>query len=239
MDVAAALKELSELQQKDLELDRIREEIERVPPELSELKAVWDEKIEALMDLKDRLRRVQREYEQNDLELKDLAAKKARAEEEQLGATSSREATQYENRIQQLSTRIDELTELTMPLIEEIERLEGEIQALEAELAELKPKLEALEKENAERVAALEAEYAKKQAEREKLAKGVPQTVLREYEVVRRARKGIGIARMIKVKESFRCEACRVQLPTHVAQKVYQGRQVVRCPSCGRILYRE
>ncbi|MER3603450.1 MAG: hypothetical protein C4298_06620, partial [Thermus sp.] len=34
-----------------------------------------------------------------------------------------------------------------------------------------------------------------------------------------------------------RCQGCNVVLPTHVAQKVMQG-QLVRCPSCGRLLFK-
>jgi len=73
------------------------------------------------------------------------------------------------------------------------------------------------------------------------MAKSIPALVIREYEAIRRARKGVGVARMVPVgedRQAFRCEACSVQLPTHVAQKVYQGRQLVRCPSCGRILWK-
>ncbi len=238
MDVSAALAELYQLQEEDLELDRLQQEMERVPPELAELRARWEHRIDELTELKERLRGVQKEYERNDLELKDLTQKRSQAQEEQLQASSSREATQYENRIQQLSTRIDELTELTMPLVEEMERLEAEIDALEQELAALKPELERLEAENTQRVQAIREQYEARLAERQKMAKAIPPQILREYEVIRRARKGLGVARMTKAGEAFRCQACSVQLPTHVAQKVYQGKRVIRCPSCGRILWR-
>ena len=238
MDVSAALQELFQLQEKDLELDRLRAEIEKLPPELAELRATWEQKIDQLTELKEALKAVRRDYERNDLELKDLSQKKSKAQAEQLQAESAREATQYENRIQQLSTRIDELTELTLPLIEEMERLEAAIAALEAELAELEPELDRREEETRARVEGLEASYQALAGERAKMAAAIPAAVLREYEAIRRARRGLGVTRMVKVGEAFRCEACSVQLPTHVAQKVYQGQRLVRCPSCGRILAR-
>ncbi len=238
VDVSAALQELFQLQEKDLELDRLRAEIEKLPPELAELRNTWEQKIDQLTELKERLKAVRRDYEKNDLELKDLSQKKSKAQAEQLQAESAREATQYENRIQQLSTRIDELTELTLPLIEEMERLEAAIQALEEELAGLKPELDRLEEENRARVEGLEAQYQALAEERARMAAAIPGAVLREYEAIRRARRGVGVTRMVKVKETFRCEACSVQLPTHVAQKVYQGQRLIRCPSCGRILAR-
>ncbi|AEB12851.1 zinc ribbon domain-containing protein [Marinithermus hydrothermalis] len=238
MNGASALAELYRLQERDLELDRIKEEEARLPEELTQTRARWDELSERLAELRERHHELQLEYQQNDLELKDLTQKKTQAQEEQLQATSAREQTQYENRIQQLSTRIDELTELTMPLLEELEALEREIERVRNELEALRPKLEELESQNEARIRDLEAVYQEKYNEREAMARGIPKSLLREYEAIRRARKGVGIAVMVKKGSSFRCAACSVQLPMHVAQRVHQGTQVVRCPSCGRILWK-
>ncbi len=238
VNIAGALADLYTLQEHDQELDRIKEEQEQLPPELVEAREKWAALSERLAQLREQYLTLQREYQQNDLEIKDLAAKRKQAEDEQLQSSSVREQTQFENRIQQLSTRIDELTELTMPILEEMEQLAEQIKELEAEAAELKPELDALEAANAERVAALEEEYQTKLAKRQEMAGSIPANLLREYETIRRARRGVGVA-MVKVQGGvYLCEACSVQLPTHVAQRVYQSQQVVRCPGCGRLLWR-
>jgi len=238
VNIAGALADLYTLQEHDQELDRIKEKQEQLPPELVEARERWSRLSEKLAQLKEQYVALQREYQQNDLEIKDLAAKRKQAEDEQLQSSSVREQTQFENRIQQLSTRIDELTELTMPILEEMERLAEEIKQLEAEAAELKPELEQLEAQNSERVAALEEEFQTKYAKRQEMAGSIPASLLREYETIRRARKGVGVARVKVQGGVYLCEACSVQLPTHVAQRVYQSGQVVRCPGCGRLLWR-
>jgi len=238
VNIAGALADLYTLQEHDQELDRIKEEQEQLPPELVEAREKWAALNEQLAQLKEQYLTLQREYQQNDLEIKDLAAKRKQAEDEQLQSSSIREQTQFENRIQQLSTRIDELTELTMPILEEMEQLAEQIKELEAAADELKPELDSLEAANAERVAALEEEYQTKLAKRQEMSGSIPASLLREYETIRRARKGIGVARVKAQGSVFLCEACSVQLPTHVAQRAYQSGQVVRCPGCGRLLWR-
>jgi len=238
VNIAGALADLYTLQEHDQELDRIKEEQAQLPPELVEAREKWASLSDKLAHLREQYVTLQREYQQNDLEIKDLAAKRKQAEDEQLLSTSVREQTQFENRIQQLSTRIDELTELTMPILEEMERLGEQIKEIEAQVAELKPELDSLEAANAERVAALEEDYQAKLAKRQEMSGSIPASLLREYETIRRARKGIGVARVKVQGGVYLCEACSVQLPTHVAQRVYQSGQVVRCPGCGRLLWR-
>ena len=90
---------------------------------------------------------------------------------------------------------------------------------------------------NRARVAELEAAIAAKVEERTAMAAAIPAQILKEYEAIRRARRGTGVARMAVQGQVYRCEGCNVVLPTHVAQKVVRG-QVVRCPSCGRLLWK-
>ncbi|WP_312030512.1 zinc ribbon domain-containing protein [Meiothermus taiwanensis] len=95
-----------------------------------------------------------------------------------------------------------------------------------------------METANQARVDALEAEYQSKKVSRDQLAATIPTAIVKEYESIRRARKGTGLTKMAKAGSGYRCTACNVQLPMHVAQQVHQASKVVRCPSCGRILWK-
>lgn len=230
-----ALRALYGLQEKDLELDRLREEAESLPEELLAVKRQVEALEERLAGLLERQAELQKEYNRHSLDLEDLTAKEKQAEAEQRQAQSAKEQTQYENRIQQIRDRIRELLELSTPLMEAMESLEGEIAQVEEELSQLRPRLEALLEENARRVGGLKETIALKEEERRAMAQGIPEALLKEYEAIRRSRKGTGIVRMRRQGNAFRCEGCNVVLPTHVAQKVVQG-QMVRCPTCGRLL---
>jgi len=234
---AEALKALYALQEKDLEIDRLRAEAESPPEELVALQGQVEALEERLTNLLERRAELEREYNRHSLDIEDLSAKEKQAEEEQKRAPSAREQTQYENRIQQIKDRIRELLELSTPIMEAMENLEAEIAQVEEELAALRPRLQELLEANRARVAELEAAIAAKVEERTTMAAAIPAQILKEYEAIRRARRGTGVARMAAQGQVYRCEGCNVVLPTHVAQKVVRG-QVVRCPSCGRLLWK-
>ncbi len=232
-----ALADLNRLQEKDLELDRIREEQEQVPDDLRSTRKEWKSLEDKLAGLQDQLHEVQHDYRQNDLELQDLTQKQAKAKESQKNAQGAKEQTQFENVIRQLGDRISELEDVILPMLGEIERLEGEVAAVKEAMARTRPRLDELEAANQARVDGLEAAYQAKWTERSRMAELLPQDLVQEYQTIRKARKGVGLARMVLASAGHRCGACNVQLPTHVAQRVHQGNVVVRCPSCGRILW--
>lgn len=234
---AEALRALSGLQEKDLEIDRLLEEASTLPQELKALQEQVEALEEKLLELRARRLELERDYHRHSLDIQDLSEKEERAKAESAKAQTPREQAQYENRIQQIKDRIRELLDLSTPLMEEMEALEAEIAQVEEEMAGLRPRLEELEAANQARVEGLKAQIAVKQGEREALAQGIPAPLLKEYEAIRRARKGLGLVRMRSQGQAFRCEGCNVVLPTHVAQKVIRG-EVVHCPSCGRLLWK-
>lgn len=233
-----ALAELFRLQEKDLELDRIREEQGNIPEELKAARAHWQALEAELAKYQGDLREQEMEYRQNEAEIANLKEKLGRAKDAQRQAQSAREQTQYENVIQQLDDRFKELEEINKPKLEEIVQLTGEVERVRALLEEARPRLEELEAANAARVEALEANYQSKLAERNALAATIPTSLVKEYEAVRKSRKGQGVAKVARTSSGYRCMGCNVQLPMNIAQKVYQGNQVVRCPSCGRIMWK-
>ncbi|WP_027882924.1 zinc ribbon domain-containing protein [Meiothermus rufus] len=240
------LADLNRLQERDLELDQIRADQSCIPEELSQARVRFKELENRLGDLQDELREVRLAYHKADLELQDLKGKYTKAKQAQAQASSAKEQTQYAEQMRQLEDRIEEIegndkkniVGEIFPLMERIDRLEKEIEAVQASLEEARVRLAELEAANQQRVDDLEAVYQAKKADRDQMAATIPAAIVREYESIRRARKGTGLARMARTNQGYRCTACNVQLPMHVAQQVHQAQKVVRCPSCGRILWK-
>lgn len=229
---------LNRLQQQDLELDTIREDQGRIPEELKEARIHFQKLQAQLADLQEGLREVRVDYHKADLEHKDLTAKRDKAKAAQQQASSAKEQTQYGEQVRQLSGLIEELDGEILPLLEKMEVFEGKIAGVKAQVDEAQPNLEGLESANKARVDELEETFQTKRFERDSLAETIPLNIVKEYESIRRARRGTGLARMAKAGAGFKCAACNVQLPMHVAQQVHAGNKVVRCPSCGRILWK-
>ncbi|MBW6455227.1 MAG: hypothetical protein K0A98_05030 [Trueperaceae bacterium] len=227
------LETLSEVQSLDLQRDALAVERGEVPTELLAAR-------ERRETLQRELAKVQQEHEalrrrvaSNELDLKTLQERRKDASESALRATTSKEMAQYQNQELQFATRAQELEEDTLPLMEELEGVAATMAELEAQLAAMTPELEGLEAAERERVAGIDARDADLADRRARLCTDVEAGLLRQYEQVRRARRGLAL---VGIQGGKRCGGCHVQLPIHVLQKVRKGAGVTRCPSCGRLL---
>lgn len=227
------LETLSEVQSLDLQRDALAVERGEVPTELLAAR-------ERRETLRRDLAKVQQEHEalrrrvaSNELDLKTLQERRKDASEAALRATTSKEMAQYQNQELQFTTRAQELEEDTLPLMEELEGIAAAMAELEEQLAAMTPELEALEAAEHERLAVIDTRDADLADRRARLCNEVEAGLLRQYEQVRRARRGLAL---VGLEGGKRCGGCHVQLPIHVLQKVRRGAGVTRCPSCGRLL---
>lgn len=145
--------------------------------------------------------------------------------------------------LQNLQKEIESLTRRQSDLedveLEIMERVEGATAAV-AVLADKRDALAEDEAAMAARVARLMGEISVErtevEAERTRLAAGVPTDLLALYEKVRTDHNGLGAARIHR----GRCEGCRLELPpTDIESiRVAAPDEVLRCEECRRILVR-
>jgi uncharacterized protein len=107
------------------------------------------------------------------------------------------------------------------------EEVAGKVATLEAHLRTLDEGL----RQNEAGVGSAEAELAKA---REEAAADVE--ALRQYDFVRRQVKRFPI--IVPLAEG-KCQGCHLRVPTDVESAVRKGTEIVRCASCGRILFLE
>ncbi len=228
------LRRLSDVQALDLQIDALEQERGQTPPELKELN-------DRLADLQVRLSRkrdevddLRRRVNANELDLKAMSERRKNAADSAMRASSPKETAQYQNQELQFATRVQELEEDTLPLLEQLEERTAEQDALQAEVDEVTPNLEEMRRQEEERVAEVDARIAAARSQREQVSAEVERPLLKQYEQVRAARRGMAL---VEVVNNQSCGGCNVKLPIHVVQKVKKGVGVTRCPSCGRILW--
>ncbi len=228
------LEKLSEVQAFDLQIDAYREERGQTPPELIATRAKRSDLQRRLDRKKQERDELRRRVQNNELDLRSLTERRKGASEAALRASSTKEASQYQNQELQFATRVQELEEDTLPLMESLETLDNEVAELEHQLGEVQPVLDDMVAKETARVERIDAEIASIHGRRDGLAAAIDDALLKQYEQVRRARRGVGL---VEIVENQRCGGCSVRLPIHVIQKARSGRGVTRCPSCGRILW--
>ena len=229
------LERLFEVQQLDLEIDGLAHERDETPEDLRAARARaldLERTLKLARHERDEIRRRTDAYE---LDIRDIAAKKQKAETDARASDNPKLITQYESLILSLKDRIDELENEALPLIDTLEAVTARVAEIEAAIADLKPVLERLEEENRRRVARLADEIEVKEGARDAVAREVAPDLYAQYVGIRRARRGLGVARL----QGARCGGCGVKLPTSIVQRASQPEAVVRCTSCGRLLWRE
>jgi uncharacterized protein len=228
------LKTLSTVQALDLEIDALDAERAQTPPPLIEARARERQLTAEITQRRAEEEALRRRVQAAELELKSLQERRKEATEGALRAATGKEASQYQNQELQFATRAQELEEDTLPLMEELETREEGVAALQAQLDELAPELDMLASEEDARLVELDERLNELRGRRDALARSIDAALLKQYEQVRRARRGLGL---VSVVGGQRCGGCNVRLPIIVMQKVRKGAGTTRCPSCGRILW--
>lgn len=125
---------------------------------------------------------------------------------------------------------------------EEITRLEKLIEAkaeqkseLEASLAEIDERLAKNEAEISSEIANIEKERTEVYAKKDKIVTQVNQKILSFYEKIR---KWAGNTAVVPVKNQA-CYGCFMRINDKTFTSVLRGEDIITCPHCGRILYKE
>lgn len=225
---------LQGVQARDLEIDALQEERGRTPVELTsalEKQAELERQLAAKRQESDERNSEVRSFE---LELGAMQERRKAAANAALTAETAKEVSQFQNQELMFGTRVQEIEEDLLPLMEDAERLENEVSELDTQVTEIGPVVEQLKQAEVERVSEVDRKAVDLTAERAAMVEGISASLLSIYEQVRKARKGVGLA---EVLDGNRCSGCNVHLPIHVVQKVRKNIGVIRCPSCGRILH--
>lgn len=227
------LEKLFSVQQKDLEIDNISSELKLTPKELTETQEQFLNLVDRLESNQDRYAELRKESKAIEIEIADLESRRQASSDSSLTALTNKEASQYQNQALQFATRIQELEEDVFPILEKMEVLQEKVDSLKEEHDQLKPVLEDLQETEKLRIEEINKRVEQLLKTRRVLAEKITPSLLKQYEQVRRARRGVGMA-SIKGKS---CGGCNVQLPIFIIQQARKAKGITRCPSCGRILW--
>jgi uncharacterized protein len=138
-----------------------------------------------------------------------------------------------------LTREMDAATEAVARLEKEMAQLEIQATTSRTELEELKGKVEVIEKQLAEKAAALaevskltEEEELQHQHEREKALARIAKQDLAAYERIRKAKRGMAVVPIQKGA----CGGCFNRLPPQKLLELRTNDRVYMCERCGRII---
>jgi predicted nucleic acid-binding Zn-ribbon protein len=147
-----------------------------------------------------------------------------------------RELTALQEEMEALSRRQRQLEDQELELMEQAEPLDADLVTFAAERTKLDEQAMGLLARIVEEEVAIDAELADVIAKRAEAVVGVPADLLAEYESLRGALGGIGIARLT----GNRCEGCHLTLSAVDVDRIRRAPddEVPHCTECNRLLVR-
>ncbi len=227
------LKQLYCLQEVDLDLDGVNGHIAEVEREL-EGRLSLDKIEESLEEAKTRLQEIQSSHRQLQLETESQRERSSHLDTQLYGGDVENprdlEALQMEaNNVRHTLEQMDvRLLELSL----QAEDARTQISAQEQQLTDTQSAWEVRQAQLWQQLEELTDRQEALSKHRTSLASGVEPVELNRYEGLRRSKGGQAVAKVMRGL----CQACRMSLPSQHLQRVRNGRQVVLCNNCGRIL---
>lgn len=229
------LEELINLSKIDKEIDAFGPRIESIQKKLRAAKEKEDEIKVQIDTYKSEITESKLKKSKNELHLAELADKL-----NDLSKKSALVKTDKEIKALQLEEEISK--EQIDFANEEIERLEKIIAAKNLDIEEANAKLEEISKETMEISASIDAQMKEIEEQRtqvyeqkQKLVSDMSQKILSFYEKIR---KWAGNTTVVPVKKQA-CYGCFMRINDKTYAAVIRQDDIVTCPHCGRILFKE
>ncbi|MBI2328312.1 MAG: hypothetical protein HYU85_01455 [Chloroflexi bacterium] len=228
----SVVKQLYQLQDVDLELESSERALKQITAQLGENGAVVSTRSKLTLEHQHReeLNQQQRAIERA---IDDLTSKLAPAEEELYSGRirNPKELANLQHEIDGLKARRDQLEDKALATMDQIELAARSIATIEGELKIVEAEWQRQQQRLAADLEQVKTVLSSLQDKRQRLVAEIDPQAIEVYQALKQ-HKGVAVARV----EQGICHGCRISLPISELQQARSGR-LVRCSSCGRILF--
>ena len=227
------IEKLLVLQDRDRKLLRVTQELAHIGPERESLKAKAASTQTALEAAKLRVKQIESERKQRDLEIEGKKAQIEKYLNQQLLTRKNEEYKALTHEIEMAKEVIFKIEDAEIVLMEQAEAAQKEVVRATAEAAAAKKLVDDQIGQLNQREANLKQEFTELTSTRAQLASAVDDTTRSRYERIFKS-KGENV--VVGVEHSA-CGGCHMKLPTQIVTSCRAQAELVTCPNCGRILY--
>jgi len=209
-------------------LRRLAGEKEALEGEIAAHRAELERKKEALEELRRESHRRNDEVDSLDYQIRKYQ------KELDEGIISYKEMEVLREKIAHSKARMEELEDEAIALMNELDRREEELAQEEAGVAAREEELQAEIRRVEEVSAARRAELEEVRGRRAELATRIERHLLEQYE---RLLGDYGYEEPIATVEDGSCSGCKMRLSQNTLERLREGRELVVCENCHRILH--
>ena len=227
------IEKLLVLQDRDRKLLRVTQELAHIGPERDGLKQKAASTQHALDAAKLRVKQIESERKQRDLEIE---AKKAQIEKylnQQLQTRKNEEYKALTHEIEMAKEVIFKIEDAEIVLMEQAEAAQKNVATATAEAAAAKKLVDDQIGQLNGREENLKKDFTALTADRAQLAAAVDESTRNRYERILKS-KGENV--VVGIEHSS-CGGCHMKLPPQIVTSCRGAGEIITCPNCGRILY--
>ena len=229
MSIASQLFQLQEI---DTELESGEKTVSRITLQLGDNKVVTEAQSK-LAAAHQRLQELNKQQRSLEMDIADITSKLTKVDKELYGGKvrNPKELTDLQHEAEGLKARRTPLEDKELEIMEQVETTAKSVASLESELKKVESEWQSNHKQLSADLEKLKAAIASLKEKRQLHVSGIDPQAVAVYGGVKKQR-GTAVARV----EQGLCRGCRISLPVTEFQKAKTG-NLVRCGSCGRILY--
>lgn len=225
---------LLDLQEKEVEANRIQSELEQIPARIAEMQASLERIEKRLEDQKTELEASKKTYRAHE---GDLQTNQSRIQKRESQLRSVKTNPEY----RAILKEIDDIKSAASGIEDNMLQCLDEIEASEQSIAELNQEYQQEKARITEKRNELEAyaddqrkAYDQLMAEREEIVKHIDADMLKKYNFVKNQTGGMKA--IVAAKDAV-CMGCNMNIPPQLYNELYRGDELKFCPHCYRMLY--
>jgi predicted nucleic acid-binding Zn-ribbon protein len=225
-------KDLYRLQELDLALEANTQAQKRVSGQIGESQIIIKSRVKLAEEQKN-LENLTAQQKSAEWETDDLTTKIKDIEKKLYGGKifNSKELSSLQQETEEIKKRRSALEDKSLGLMDQVELTRKAIVSSKDELAKLEIQWQTQQQQLAAEMVQLKAAQTTLEEKRKQIAGLFDADTLFTYQELRK-RKGLAVA---KVEQGI-CQGCRITLPNTDLQRA-KGGGIVRCSSCGRIIF--
>ncbi len=230
------IKSLLSLQERDLDLDRLRAELASIPGKITGLKGDIQAAKTALEDAKKEMTQLQMAKKQKELDL-DGQESAVRKHSTELNAVKTNEA--YKALLGEIDKAKQETSALEDQILQIMEQMDQATRLWKEKEAGSKSHEAGLLKQISDweaKQTELEQSISAKQTEREQSLGTLPKNLADQYNKLRSGKRTGAAVVPIRAEQ---CSGCHMKISQNVINEVRRGQKLMTCESCSRIVYLE
>ena len=229
----AELEQLLVLQDRQQKIRQIQTEIKNLPIQRSSLEAQLAASVAGLGALKHKAQHLEMDRKKLELDAGTRRESIARLKTQQYETRKNEEFRAMGNEIERYEKEIQKIEDQELELMDQVEKLKGEVAVEEKKSSASRESIARQTADLDEKGKALDARLNQLTTERNELAGKIDEELLSRFE---RLFASKGDAAVVALEHEV-CTGCHMKITTQTAHRVRNGKEIVSCEQCGRILY--